>query len=76
MITLSILCLAAVVIAVVVLAILSAPIALILGLLPWLLRLAAVVLLVKALLEKPSHWKNFMPAVGAFAASIVLGWIF
>ena len=46
------------------------------GLLPWLLRIAGVVLLIKALLDKPTRWENFMPAVVAFALSLLIGWIF
>ena len=46
------------------------------GLLPWLLRVAGVVLLIKALLDKPTRWENFMPAVVAFALSLLIGWIF
>ena len=48
---------------------------LLLGLLPWLLRIAGVVLLVKALFDKPVKWENFMPAIIAFVLSAVLGWI-
>ena len=46
------------------------------GLPPWLLRIAGVVLLIKALLDKPTRWENFMPAVVAFALSLLIGWIF
>ena len=60
----------------VVLAIVGIPLMIIAGLLPWLLRLAGVVLLVKALLDKPMKWENFMPAIIAFVLSVVLGWIF
>lgn len=46
------------------------PFLLLMGLLPWLLRIAGVVLLIKALLDnKPTRWENFMPAVVAFALS-------
>lgn len=76
MITLSIMCVVGVVLISVVLAILSIPFALIIGLLPWLLKVAAAVLLVKALLEKPFRRENLLPAVGAFVASLVIGWIF
>ena len=37
---------------------------------------AGVVLLIKALLDKPTRWENFMPAVVAFALSLLIGWIF
>ena len=33
-------------------------------------------LLIKALLDKPTRWENFMPAVVAFALSLLIGWIF
>ena len=59
----------------VVLAIIGLPLLLLLGLLPWLLRIAGVVLLVKALFDKPVKWENFMPAIIAFVLSAVLGWI-
>ena len=52
------------------------PFLLLMGLLPWLLRVAGVVLLIKALLDKPTRWENFMPAVVAFALSLLIGWIF
>ena len=65
--TLGIICLAAVILI---------PVILFLVLLPWLLRIAGVVLLIKALLDKPTRWENFMPAVVAFALSLLIGWIF
>ena len=37
---------------------------------------AGVVLLVKALSEKPMRWENFMPAVVAFLLSGLIRWIF
>lgn len=76
MITLSVCILVLVVLAVVVLSILSVPLMLILGLLPWALTIAGVVLLIKALFEKPVRWENFIPAVIAFVVSGVLRWIF
>ena len=42
----------------------------------WFLSIAGVVLLIKALLDKPTRWENFMPAVVAFALSLLIGWIF
>ena len=73
LLTLSIVCLVAVVLIFVVLAIIGLPLLLLLGLLPWLLRIAGVVLLVKALFDKPVKWENFMPAIIAFVLSAVLG---
>ena len=68
--TLGIICLAAVILIPVILFLV------LMGLLPWLLRIAGVVLLIKALLDKPTRWENFMPAVVAFALSLLIGWIF
>ena len=58
----------------IVLTIIGLPLVLLFGLLPWMLRIVGVVLLFKALFEKPTRWENFLPAVGAFALSWVLGW--
>ena len=74
--TLGIICLAAVILIPVILFLVGLPFLLLMGLLPWLLRVAGVVLLIKALLDKPTHWENFMPAVVAFALSLLIGWIF
>lgn len=76
MLTLSILCLVGVIVIPVVLAVLSIPFAIIIGLLPWLLRIAGVVLTIKALMDKPVRWENFTPALGAFLLSAVIKWIF
>jgi hypothetical protein len=76
MLTLSILCLVGVIVIPVALAVLAIPFAIIIGLLPWLLRIAGVVLTIKALLEKPVRWENFTPALGAFLLSAVIRWIF
>ena len=35
-----------------------------------------VVLLIKAILDQPTRWENFLPAIAAFALSVLLGWIF
>lgn len=63
--TLGIICLAAVILIPVILFLVGLPFLLLMGLLPWLLRIAGVVLLIKALLDKPTRWENFMPAVVA-----------
>ena len=81
MITLSVLLLlfvlglAAVLVIALVLAVIGLPVLLLWGLLPWLLRVAGVVLLLKALFQKPVRWENYVPAVGVFTLSIVLGWL-
>ena len=67
--TLGIICLAAVILIPVILFLVGLPFLLLMGLLPWLL-------LIKALLDKPTRWENFMPAVVAFALSLLIGWIF
>ena len=74
--TLGIICLAAVILIPVILFLVGLPFLLLMGLLPWLLRIAGVVLLIKALLDKPTRWENFMPAVVAFTLSLLIGWIF
>ena len=74
--TLGIICLAAVILIPVILFLVGLPFLLLMGLLPWLLRVAGVVLLIKALLDKPTRWENFMPAVVALALSLLIGWIF
>ena len=60
----------------IVLTIIGLPLMLLLGLLPWLLRVAGVVLLLKAIFQQPVKWENFLPAVGAFVLAVGLGWIF
>ena len=80
LLTLTVLCLGGVVVGSVltalVLTLIGLPLAILFSLLPWLLRIAGVVLLIKALLDKPTRWENFMPAVVAFALSLLIGWIF
>ena len=78
--TLTVLCLGGVVVGSVliglVLTLIGLPLAILFGLLPWLLRLAGVVLLVKGILDQPFRWENLIPAVLAFVASGVLRCIF
>lgn len=74
--TLGLICLAGVVLIPVVLLLIGLPFLLLMGLVPWLLRIAGVVLLIRALMEQPVRWENFTPAIAAFALSILLGWIF
>ncbi len=59
--TLSLLCLAVILVLGVVLTILSVPFLVILGLLPWLLRIAAAVLLIRGLLDHPFRWGKSDP---------------
>ena len=58
----------------IVLSILGLPLMLLFSLLPWLLRAAGVVLLIKGLLDQPVTWENFMPAVVAFLLAWLLRW--
>lgn len=60
----------------VVLLLIGLPLVLLFGLLPWLLRIIGVVLLLKALFDKPVRWENFMPAIIAFVLSGAIHWIF
>ena len=76
MITLTLALVAVIVVAAVILSLLSVPFLIILGLLPWALTVLGIILLIKALFEKPVRWENFMPAVIAFVLSGVLRWIF
>lgn len=76
LLSLSVICLVAVILIPIVLTIIGLPLMLLLGLLPWLLRLAGVVLLLKAIFQQPTKWENFLPALSAFILSAVIGWIF
>lgn len=76
LLTLSVICLVAVILIPIILAIIGLPLMILLGLLPWLLRVAGVVLLLKAIFQQPVKWENFLPAVGAFVLAAVLGWLF
>lgn len=77
---LTLVCLAGVaavsVVAALVLTLIGLPLAILFSLLPWLLRLAGIVLLVKGLLDRPFQPENLLPAVGTFAASWLLSWLF
>ena len=75
LLTLGLICLAGVVLIPLVLLLIGLPFLLLMGLVPWLLRIAGVVLLIRALMEQPVRWENFTPAIAAFALSILLGWI-
>ena len=74
--TLTVICVVAVILIPIVLTIIGLPLMLLLGLLPWLLRVAGVVLLLKAIFQQPVKWENVLPAVGAFVLAVGLGWIF
>lgn len=74
--TLSILCIVGMALLSVVLLLVGLPLAIFMSILPWFLRLAAVVLLVKGLLDRPFHWENLIPAAVALLASGLLKWLF
>ena len=76
LISLCLICLAAVILIPLMLVLVGLPFLLMMAVLPWLLRIVGVILLLKALFESPTRWENFMPAVIAFALSILIGWIF
>lgn len=80
LLTLTVLCLGGVVVGSVlialVLTLIGLPLAILFSLLPWLLRLAGVVLLIKGVLDQPFRWENLIPAALAFALSGVLRWLF
>ena len=59
--TLTVICVVAVILIPIVLTIIGLPLMLLLGLLPWLLRVAGVVLLLKAIFQQPVKWENFLP---------------
>lgn len=75
LLSLCLICVAAIIVIPVVLVLVGLPFLILAALLPWLLRVAGVVLLLKALFEQPTRWENFMPAIIAFALSMVLGWL-
>ena len=72
LLTLSLVCLVSIPILLVSMVLLSIPFAIIFGLLPWLLRLAAVVLLIRALMEHPFRMESLIPAAIALGLSILL----
>ncbi len=69
-------CLVLSLVAGVILMVVGMPLALLFGCLPWLLRVAGVVLVLKGLLDRPFKWENLVPGVGAFLLAAVVGWIF
>ena len=70
LLTLSILCLIALPILVVGMRLLSIPFLVIMAVLPWLLRAAAVVLLFRALLDRPFQLSSLIPAAIALLLSM------
>lgn len=72
LLTLSLMCLVAIPVLFVSMALLSIPFLIIMGILPWLLRLAAFLLLIRALLERPFHLTALLPALVIFALAALL----
>lgn len=72
LLTLSLICLIAIPILLVSMVLLSIPFAIIFGLLPWLLRVACVILLIRALMEHPFRLESLIPAAIAFGLSVLL----
>lgn len=67
--------LAGVILVLVLVLLVGIPLTILLSLAPWALGVLGVVLLVKALLEKPMSKESFTPALVALLASAVLRWI-
>ena len=72
LLTLSLICLIALPVLVVVMLLFSIPYLIILAILPWLLRFAAVVLLFRALMERPFQLSHLLPAAIAILLSLLL----
>ena len=70
LLTLSILCLIALPVLVLGMMLLSIPFLVIMAVLPWLLRVAAVVLLFRALLDRPFQLSSLIPAAIALLLSM------
>lgn len=72
LLTLSLLCLVALPVLVLGMVLLSVPFLVIWAVLPWLLRIVAVVLLLRALLDRPFQPSSLVPAAIAFLLSVAL----
>ena len=73
LLTMSVIFLVALPVVLVGMALLSVPFLVIMALLPWLLRVAAVLLLLRSLMEQPFHLASLAPAAVAFLLSVLLG---
>lgn len=76
LLVLSILCIVGIALLTVILLLVGIPLMILVGLLPWFLNLAAVVLLIKGLLDRPFCWENLYPAAAALLLSALIRWIF
>ena len=72
LLTLCVICLAGIILIPVILAIVGLPLLVLWALLSWLLRIAAVILLIRAMFEQPYRWENFIPAVAALLLAALL----
>lgn len=72
LLTLSLICLVALPVLVLGMLLLSVPFLVIMAFLPWFLRIIAVVLLIRALLDRPFQLSSLVPAAIAFLLSVVL----
>ena len=72
LLALSLLCLASIPVLFVFTLLFSIPLAIVMAFLPWLLRLAAVLLLLRALLDQPFRLESLLPAAVAFGLSLLL----
>lgn len=72
MLTLSLICIISIPVLMLAMVCFAVPFAIISALLPWLLRLAGVILLVRALMEQPFSLYSLAPAALIFGLSILL----
>lgn len=72
LLTLSLICIISIPVIVLTMVLLAIPFAIILALLPWFLRLAAVILLIRALMEQPFTFHSLVPAALIFGLSVLL----
>ena len=72
LLALSLICLFLLPLAVLAMVLFSVPFLVIMAIFPWLLRLAAVVLLLRALMDQPFHLVSLAPAAVALLLSLLL----
>ncbi|MGE4276114.1 MAG: phage-shock protein [Lawsonibacter sp.] len=72
LLTLSLICFISIPVLMLAMVLFAIPFAIILALLPWFLRLAAVILLIRALMERPFTLNSLVPAALIFGLSVLL----
>ena len=72
LLTLSLICIISIPVVLLTMALLAVPFAIIWVLLPWFLRLAAIILLIRALIEQPFTLYSLIPAALMFGLSVLL----